>query len=62
MDTRPGFYPLYQLPHAAQGMVEPCPVSEHLLDRALILPSGAGVGPTEQDYIVAEMLRLVGRA
>ena len=62
VDTRPGFYPLYMLPHAASGMVEPCPVSERLLDRALILPSGAGVGEAEQDFVVAEMLRLVGRA
>lgn len=61
VDTRPGFYPLYFLPHAAAGQVEPCPVSERLLERLLILPSGAGVGEAEQDYVVQEMLRIAGR-
>lgn len=62
IESRPGFYSLYHLPHAAGGMVERCPVSERLLEQCLILPSGAGVGPAEQDFVVAEMLRLVGRA
>jgi perosamine synthetase len=60
IETRPGFYPLNLLPHVEAA--EPCPVAERLLREILVLPSGPGITPAQQDEVVATILEITGRA
>lgn len=58
--TRPGFYPLSLLPHVAPLGGPPYPMAETLLRRLIVLPSGAGVGPREQDEVTEAIVEILG--
>lgn len=61
IQTRPGFYALHQLPHCRGTNLFPCPMSERLLRQLIILPSGPQVTLEQQEYIVGQMMDVVGR-
>lgn len=62
IETRPGFYPLHRLPHCVgANLAGPCPVSDLLLRQLLILPSGPTVTEGQQEYVMRELFRLIGR-
>lgn len=62
IETRPGFYPIHRMPHCVgTNLAGPCPVSDLLLRQLLILPSGPTVTESQQEYVMRELFRLIGR-
>jgi perosamine synthetase len=61
IETRTGFYGLHMLPHCEGSALGPCPVTEGLIRRVLILPSGPRVTEADQDYVVRHLLDITGR-
>lgn len=61
IETRPGFYPVPDLPHLRDPENPPCPVADDLLRRMLIVPSGPRITGEDQDYVVDQIMEIVGR-
>ena len=62
VETRCGFYGLHRMPHIAPDCgAGPFEVTDMLLRRLLILPSGPTITPAQQDEVVRHLWEIVGR-
>lgn len=60
IESRTAFYGLHHLPHCRAWPAPVCPVSDGLMTRLLIVPSGPTITSQQQDEVVAHLAEILG--